>query len=191
MKHKRSLLAVILVVILLTSAVSGTIAYLKTSTSTVTNQFEPTEVTSEIVEAEWSANGREKSSVVVKNTGTTSAYIRAAVVGNWCNAEGQIVEPWSETITLGTDWFKLNGYYYYKNVVPIGGSTSNLLGESIKTETRADGTHLVVTVVQQAIQAEGVSSNGKHPVEEMWGVTVNTNSMSDYSDDTISAASGN
>ena len=189
MKHKKSLLTIILVAILLTSAVSGTIAYLKTSTGTVTNQFNPTEVTSEIVEEGWSDNGTQKSSVVVKNTGSTSAYIRAAVVGNWCNGAGEIVEPWNGTITPSENWSNgSDGYYYYTKVVPVGQTTTNLLSSPITTETRTDGTHLVVTVVQQAIQAEGMGSDGKNPVEQMWGVTVNDNGTSNnYSDDTIGA----
>ena len=174
MKQKRSLMAVILVIILLTFAVSGTIAYLKTNTGTVTNTFTPTKVDTEIVEGfVEGTNETVKSSIKVVNSNAADAipvYVRVAVVGNWYNEQGEIVSPWTlPESSLNKDaWTKIGDYYYHKNPVAVGGYTANLLGNGAtiaKTDTNHPNLHLEVTVIQQAIQAEPASA-----VAEAWKV---------------------
>lgn len=168
MKHKKSLLAAILVVILLASAVSGTIAYLKASTQKVVNKFTPAKVDTKIEESFTNGN---KSSITVKNSSDSDAipaYVRVAIVGNWCDEEGKVVEAWNEDITIDeTAWEKhADGFYYYKKKLPVGSETENLLKVAIaSTDDAHPGLHLEVTVMQQAIQSEP-----KTAVTEKWGV---------------------
>ena len=169
MKHKKSLLTVILVVILLTSAVSGTIAYLKTSTGTVTNTFQPSKVDTKIVEG-FDQNGNKNSIVIANKADSTSAFVRVAIVGNWCDSNGNIVEPWNGSLTLGADWNQSGDYYYYTKALAAGESTGNLLGAAISAEHLTnDNLSLEITVMQQAIQSEPLSA-----VSQKWGVTPTT-----------------
>ena len=83
-RSKRILLLVALVMIL-TAAIGGTIAYIVTSTSAVENTFTPAEVKTEINET---FDGTVKSDVSVANTGEVAAYIRAAIVVSWKTTTG-------------------------------------------------------------------------------------------------------
>ena len=181
MKHRKSLLAAILVVILLTSTVSGTIAYLKTQTGTVTNTFKPTQVDTEVQET---IAGNEKTFIGVtnpQNDKSIPAYVRIAIAGNWCDDQGNIVKEWHPTFNYNdSDWVKAEvvegelAYYYYKYILEVGDTTENLLGEGesismVSAEIGYEGLHLEVTVMQQAIQAEPASA-----VESVWPVQVGT-----------------
>jgi len=164
-KNNKSILALTLAALLLTVAVSGTLAYLVDVTPEVKNTFTPARVTCDVVET--FANN-VKSSVMIKNTGTTSAYIRAMVVANWCDADGNIVEPFDVSSYLANgqnNWVKSGNYYYYQNVVAADGLTGELLVNPIKQGTPPAGAdHLVVTIVCQAVQSEP-----KTAVTQAWG----------------------
>ena len=85
-----------------------------------------------------------KSNVVIKNTGKSTGYVRAAIVGWWKNTAGNIVAPWNdlpgETCTYGkyslpgqwsSYWKKgADGFFYYhKTLLPgkqLGGDGENL-----------------------------------------------------------------
>lgn len=149
-------LTAILVVILLTFAVSGTIAWLQDSTEKVENVFTPTKVETDIDEPGWEDGNTVKSEVVVKNTGSIPVYVRVAVIGNWVK-DGKIVESWSVGDNIASDWIQIGDYYYYKNQLENGATTANLLKNSITASPREDGAHLEVTVVHQSIQAEPTS----------------------------------
>lgn len=171
MKHKKSLLTVILMVILLTSAVSGTIAYLKTNTGTVTNVFQPSKVDTEITE-NFNQTGNKNSIVIKNKADSTSAFVRVAIVGNWCDSDGRIVEQWRvpDDLTLGTEWKKSGDYYYYTKALAAGGSTTNLLGTELHaTHLTNSDLRLEITVMQQAIQSEPLSA-----VEQKWGLNPTT-----------------
>lgn len=156
----KTILTLAALALLLTFTVSGTLAYIATNTEAVQNVFEPVEVQTSITE---SFNREVKSSVVVNNTGDIPVFIRVAVIGNWCNDAGEIVEPWNESFTLGDGWSKRDEYYYYDSAVEAGSATNDLLGSDI-VATANNGLHLEVTVMQQAIQAEPTSA-----VEGVWG----------------------
>lgn len=167
MKHKKGLLTVILIVVLLASAVSGTIAYLKTGSDMVENTFTPSQVDTEVKETV--ADG-VKTFIGVENPQNDKsipAYVRVAITGNWCDADGNIVKAWQPGFTYNsTDWEKVaeagQDYYYYKHILNVGGTTQNLLAEGATisgTEGGPEGCHLVVTVLQQAIQAEGMGAS--------------------------------
>ena len=159
--HRRKLnkyfLVTLSLVLLLGVAGGATLAYIVAAGGTVENSF---------------ISGEVKCSVgddyAVTNDGNADAYIRTAVVINWENAEGQIngTAPKAGTnYTLSVDetnWeLGEDGFYYYKTVVTFDGATekttpvvtiSNVTGNP-------EGFELVVEVLAEAIQAEGMGED--------------------------------
>lgn len=159
MKHlnrKKTVLLLAMVVLILAGAVGGTLAYIVTSSGPVQNTFTPAHVTCAVVE---DFDKQTKENVTIRNTGNTSAYIRAAVVGNWVK-DGKIVAPWADDIIYSqSGWVQGNdGYYYYQREVAAGQVTSNLFDSYKPDPAPVDGAHLEMTIVCQAVQAEGLGS---------------------------------
>ncbi len=164
-KTMSKLATIILVVsIVLTVAVGGTIAYIVTSTDSVENTFTPGKVSCEVVET---ISGGSKTSVTVKNTGNTKAYIRCAVIANTIDGNGNVTGAADVSSALcGSGWsFGSDGFYYYSSAIDPNSSTGELLRSSI------DLTGIQVTILADAIQAEGEDANGKTPAEDAWGIT--------------------
>lgn len=109
-------------VLVLSAAIGGTLAWLIDKTDKVNNQFTPSEVTTKVEET---FNGNVKSNVKIKNTGDTEAYIRAAVVVTWQDASGNISHKkpvagtdYNITFPENSGWeLAADGYYYYKQPV--------------------------------------------------------------------------
>ena len=112
MRNKKFLLGAVLVVLLLTFAVGGTLAYLVTQTDPVVNTFTPADVSTEIKET---FVNNVKSSITVENKGDIPVYVRVALVGNWCDSDGNVVEPWNDSVDINnSDWIEGSyGYFYY------------------------------------------------------------------------------
>lgn len=160
----KSILLLALVVAVLMGTVGGTVAYLATSTGSVTNTFTPAEVTTKIEEG---FEGTVKSNVKITNTGDIPVYVRAKVVGNWCDEKGNIVAPWTDDINYNkTAWKKVGDYWYHKGAVSVGSSTANLFDSySYSSDAIPTGAHhLVLDVLHQSIQAEPDDA-----VKNMWG----------------------
>lgn len=164
--NRKSMLVIACIVLVLTVTVGGTLAYLITSSGPVTNTFTPARVTCAVIEnGKTSGNlteynvGTTKSDVVIKNTGTTAAYIRAAVAANWVDASNNIVAPVKGfTFTSESGWSESNGFYYYANPVDPDKTTSELITSysvSNAGEKPANADHLEITVICQAIQSAG------------------------------------
>lgn len=162
--NKKSAALLIAVAVLLLATVGGTLAYLIDRTDELTNTFTPTKVDTEIDEE---FDGSTKSQIIISNASDSiKVYVRVALVGNWVDAEGNIVRPWTPkaNMKLGSDWVKhTDGFYYYTSPVTPGGSTSNLLGENITDTDPKTGETLELTVIQQAVQAEPSTV-----VDEVW-----------------------
>lgn len=117
---------------------------------------------------------KKKSDLVIKNTGTATAYMRVAVVGNWYTDE-ESIDPSKNPVAItpcpelaakvdaavaayGSNWFKVGDYYYYKYQVD-GGVTikpeNTLFGTlDLSSLTRPyTSCHLEVTVAVQAVRA--------------------------------------
>ena len=160
------------VVVLLVGVAGGSLAYLFTNSDPVTNTFLPAHVDSIPVE---SFSNNVKENIGAKNTSNIPAFLRATISYHWENAAGQILaETPSVTIdeTLGETigWFKVGEIYYYKNVVPADTAVSTYFISSISVNgTAPEGYHLVVDVLTEAIQAEGVDADGTMPVVKAWG----------------------
>lgn len=173
--HKKGLTIAVLVALLLTFTVSGTIAFLTDKTNPVQNVFTPTKVDTEIVET---IKDNAKTSITVYNKpaseGCVDAYVRVAVVGNWCDANGKIAKPWalSENDINKAAWTKRGDYYYYNSVLKTKTPTANLLADGVtiaKSSSKPgyENLHLVVTVMQQAVQAEGMGANSAQEAFKM------------------------
>jgi len=171
---KRKTVLVVSLVLILTMSIGATIAWLVDTTDPKVNAFTPGFVPPEIDEG---FDGDVKEDVTVTNTGNVSAYIRAAIVATWQDDQGNIApkapvlgEDYSMTLASGTNWSEkqTDGYYYYKLPVAAGGTTGILIDEA-KPLVPYDDYHLVIEIMTQTIQSEGVNSEGKTPVELAWG----------------------
>lgn len=146
---------IISVVLILTLAVGGTIAFLSTKTDPVVNTFNPSQVTCSVVE---DFDGKTKTNVNVENTGDIPAFIRVKLVAYRTNDQGQHIGGTASlpAFTLGTGWVKCGDYYYYTYPVAPGATPADSLAEVIKlTEnyTDVDGGHQSIDVIAEAIQA--------------------------------------
>ena len=95
--HTRSMLVLVSLVLICTTVIGATLAYLITNTGDVKNVFTPSQVTSQVNE---DFDGTEKKDVTIQNTGDIGAYIRADIIVNWMKIEtGEDGEE--ETYILG------------------------------------------------------------------------------------------
>lgn len=158
-------------------AAGGTVAWLSASTGTVTNEFEPGEVTTDIVE---SFDGGAKRDVEIKNTGNVPVYVRAKVIVNWTDAAGNVVASVpgnysyevegasGEAASLDdlkpvSGWAKgRDGFWYYTTALAEkgaeGDATTALIGSiASKATGLAQGESpeyfLSVDVLSEAVQA--------------------------------------
>lgn len=168
MKTKKPV-ALVALLLLLCCTVAGTLAYLVTSTNSVTNTFTPAHVSTAVDET--FENG-VKSDVKIQNTGDIPAYIRAAVIINWADANGNVsatpVKTTDYTIKWTKEgWVEHGGYYYYTAPVAVGALTGQLFTgcELAKGVTPPEGYSLQVTIL-----ADGIQSEPADAVIQAWGV---------------------
>lgn len=166
--NKKGMTALMALVLILCCGVGGTLAWLVTTSGPVENTFTPGYVTTTIKE---SFDGTTKSNVTVTNTGNVPAYIRAAIVVNWLDKDGNV---YAETPVKGTDYtWDLNtgegsgewtpgsdGFYYYNDIVGFK-APNNVTGNLINSLSKKDGVtppsgyDLQVTILAEGLQAEG------------------------------------
>ena len=163
---KRSLAALIALVLIICVAVGGTIAYIVTQTDKVENKFTPADVQIAIKEE---FDGADKSSITVQNVQddkNVPCYIRVKLVSNMQDKDGNVIGSAAiNAFEPNDNWFKgADGCYYYKDVVNVGASTANLLADDSKI-TLANGQ--VVEVL-----AEGIQATPETAVTSAWPVTV-------------------
>lgn len=161
-KTMRILLCVCLVLAL---ACGGVYAWLTSGTHTVTGTVTPAAVSTAVL-------GHETGEpVCVQNTGSVTAYIRAVVVVNLLDAQGnvsaRIPEPGVDyTITYASDgWVRGgDGYYYYTHPVAPGAHTENLISacEALRSDCG----------VQVQVLAEGIQGVPAAAAAQAWGATV-------------------
>lgn len=181
MSKRKRIIALLVGVILLTGT-AGTLAWLSV-TGVLVNQFGIGSVTPSVQET---LNGKVKSDVKAKNTGTAPAYIRAAVDIYWQDQDGARLwdepkeEPkgeadyeiaWSVADASGANsaynWVKASdGFYYWTSPVAPGAETGVLINRV--TELKAtEGRNLVVDISTQAVQA-----TPDEAVHDAWGCSV-------------------
>lgn len=179
---KRKRIIALLVGVILLAGTAGTLAWLSV-TGVLVNKFGIGSVTPSVQET---LNGKVKSDVKAKNTGTAPAYIRAAVDIYWQDGNGARLweepkeEPkgeadyeiaWSVADASGANsaynWVKASdGFYYWTSPVAPGAETGVLINRV--TELKAtEGRNLVVDISTQAVQA-----TPDEAVHDAWGCSV-------------------
>ena len=169
--NKKVILLAVSLVLILSAAIGGTVAYLIDQTGSITNTFTPVKVTPEVTE---DFDKKVKNNVQITNTGDIPAYIRVKVVVTWKDAQDNVygaapVLGTDYTWTSGSDkWFLKDGFYYYSEPVAAKGTTGVLFTACQPVADRApEGYSLSVDIHAQAIQAEPAAA-----VQDAWGVTV-------------------
>ena len=159
----RTAVLLIAVLLLITTAVGSTAAFLVTKTEPVEEAFAYAQISCQVT--------RSGNALGVQNTGTAQAYIRASYAVNWLDGEGIIAavtpEGYSCDLEKGIQWEEGgDGYFYYPAPVDPGGETPSLLTCSVLCPENPKYT-LSVEVVAEAIQSDPAEA-----AEEAWGVTV-------------------
>lgn len=163
----RTAVLLIAVLLLITTAVGSTAAFLVTKTKPVVEAFAYAQVSCQVTDT-----------MGVKNTGTAQAYIRASYAVNWLDGEENIVAavPEDYSCDLAENpqgaWVEGgDGYFYYPDPVDPGDETPSLLTCSVSYPENPKYT-LSVEVVAEAIQ-----SNPAEAAEDAWGVTVSNGEL--------------
>ena len=158
----RTAVLLIAVLLLITTAVGSTAAFLVTKTEPVEEDFAYAQVSCQVTDA-----------LAVQNTGTAPAYIRASYAVNWLDVNGNIAAAAPEDYSCGLvedpqdAWVEgRDGYFYYPDPVDPGGETPSLLTCSVLRPENPEYT-LSVEVVAEAIQSDPAEA-----AEDAWGVTV-------------------
>lgn len=156
----RTAVLLIAVLLLISTAVGSTAAFLVTKTGPVVENFAYAQFSCQVTDT-----------LAVQNTGTAQAYIRASYAVNWLDREENIVaavpEDYSCDLAENPQWEKGgDGYFYYPDPVDPGGETPSLLTCSVLCPEEPAYT-LSVEVVAEAIQ-----STPAEAAEDAWGVTV-------------------
>ena len=171
-RMNRAAVLLIAAILLISTAVGSTVAFLIDKTDPVTNTFEYASVSCEVTEE---FDQSTEKNVQVTNTGTTDAYIRAAYVVNWVDTQGNIAasvpEGYSYTLTESTDsWTKgTDGFFYYTSPVAPGASTAGSLPTCEVTCPENPEYTLSVEILAEAIQ-----STPENAVTNAWNVTVSS-----------------
>ena len=156
-------------------AVGGTLAFLIAQAGPVVNTFQPSKVATEVEET---LVGNTKTDVKIKNTGDTNAYIRAAVVVTWKDADGNVcgqapVAGTDYNIVFATDtgWTKsADGFYYYTTPVVSKGETGILITSCSPVADKApEGYSLDVMIL-----GSGIQSVPTDVVTQVWGSGVSS-----------------
>ena len=177
-KQSLAIKLVICLILLLMISVGGTIAFVVTHTSEIRNTFTESVVKCEVDET---FKNNVKSNVSIKNTGDTTAYIRAFVNVTWMNESGQVasVSPKENTdyeiIYSTSGWIKgSDGYWYYSLPVQPNDKTAVLINscQLLETASAPYGYYLSVEIVCSAIQSTPVSV-----VRDIWHVQLRENEI--------------
>lgn len=150
-KTKRCALPLILALLVLSIGVGSTLAYIIAQTDDVANAFIPGEVKCAV-----------NDDLTIKNTSNVKAYIRAMVVINWMDSEGNVYgTPPVCAVTTNPGWSydSVTGIYYYGGevepnaTVPAPASISEV-GANPDSSVYS----LQIEVVAEAIQSEGMGA---------------------------------
>ena len=147
---KRIALPLALILLITIGSVGGTLAYILDNTGTVENTFTPARVSCEVNE-----------NLTVKSTSNVKAYLRAMVIVNWMDSNGNILgQTPNYTATTNSGWTLEDGIYYYKSPVDPNEVTTAAPAKVTCNEAAPEaGYKLTVQVVAEAIQAEGMGDD--------------------------------
>ena len=163
---KKPLTLFVALVLLLTLAVGGSLAWL-VSDDHVTNSMEPGKVPIQINET---VSNNLKSDVTVTNTGNIQAFIRVAIIANAVDEKGNVTVGEKPNFTVSTAWTEIDNYYYYNGIVEPNGTTDPLFTDKVGF----DGGE--INILAESIQVLGGKSGDGNASLDAWGVV--------YSNDT-------
>lgn len=152
-------LTFVVAILLIVGGIGTTLAYLIDQSGPVTNIFTPSEITTEIYEE----NGETKDEVKIVNTGDTPAYIKAAVIVTWKDADGNVYgkapkfgEDYTWELSSDGSWFEAGGYYYHKTEVAANGGETSVLFTECKPidENTPEGYSLSVEIIASGVQTK-------------------------------------
>ena len=165
----RTAVLLIAVLLLITTAVGSTAAFLVTKPEPVEEAFAYAQVSCQVTQS--------GNALAVQNTGTAQAYIRASYAVNWrLDGEESIAAAVPEGYSYGLiedpqgAWVDGgDGYFYYPYPVDPGDETPSLLTCSVSRPEEPEYT-LSVEVVAEAIQSVPEAA-----VKAAWGLSIDTN----------------
>lgn len=166
--HRRlgkSITLLVFLLLIVCGAADGTLAFLTDTGERAENVFTPSVVTTSVEET---LTGTTKTDVKIRNTGSTEAYIRVAVVVTWQDKDGNV---YGEAPVAGTDYditFNLNsgwkmssdGFYYWTTPVksaeesPNDCSTGVLITSCSPKAIAPEGYYLNVEILGSGIQSK-------------------------------------
>lgn len=172
---RKKIILLALLISVITLSAGATLAHIFIQTKAAANTFTPAEVSCDVDEE---FNGSIKTDVKIQNTGSTDAYIRAAIIVTWIDENNNVyaqkpVNDRDYTIKfsdeLNSNWLiDKNGFYYCKTPIAPNSETPQLISEcKVIDGTEPEGYRLSVEIVASAIQSVPSSV-----VQEQWGVTV-------------------
>jgi len=184
LSRKTLVISAVTLCLLLTAGVAVLAAYfLKDTTTNAINTLAIPQVSCDVVETfDTSAATADivKEDVRLRNTGNIPAYLRAKLIINWVNDDGEVIlmpgagysyeitGPASEgASTFGNsdlDWELDGDYWYYEKVVAPGQATTDLIETIRQTLPASADCHLRVTILSEAIQAVPATARA-----EAWG----------------------
>ena len=177
--HKRGLVRRLLVpvlavlVFLVALSAAGAFASLIDSTSRVTYTLKPA-----------AAGCTVRKNYSVSNNGDIPVVVRAKVIVNWVDAEGNVVvnaEGGKYTVKTNENWTHLveksgdrkditDGCWYYNGVLSEGSASAPLLDDITVKESPANAKRLEVKLLVEALQAEGETADGTPAPKSAWNV---------------------
>ncbi len=172
-------------VLAIAAVIGATAAFLVVHSAEIANIFNPSEVTC-VVEEDITTTPGTKKDVKIENTGDIAAYIRAAVVVTWQDANGNVYgqKPKAETdytiefnTGAGSKWvLAADGFYYYTSEVAAGDTTATLINSCAPVADKSPESSYSLNV---EIVASAIQSKPDRVVEEAWSndkVTITANS---------------
>ena len=179
-KNKRLLILAIIALFL--CAVIVSVAYMFKNTNLFVNTLEHSVVQCAVVENFDQGTG-VKSSVMLRNTGNIDEFLRVRLISYWVDAEGNVLGKPSVMPAVNYDeanWIKADDdTYYYKYSVTPNELSAELLISPVQLATdvysSGDGTQTVYQVLE--VIPEAIQSKPAGAAHDMWGVTVNGNSI--------------
>lgn len=168
----------ILALILIGAASFGAVQAWNTHTATQVNQLESRTVSATIQEdfpdKTVTAGATKTKAVTVKNTGTAAAFVRVCVAEYWTTDKEQLIGATGVTKNWSTAWnddFTLyDGWYYYKKVLPAGGSVQVLDSVTFPASV-PDGASYHLDFQVETVQVSSDSAVNKDATKTLFGRT--------------------
>ena len=148
---KKAVAFLVLTLVLAVAAVGSTLAYIIVKTNSLENQFTPPNVDIVIV-----GDGIENTGDVIENTGDVPVYVRAAIVMNWVDENGNILStaPVLDDMTFNEGWVRgSDGFYYYTSALHPNEEANELIKNAKAPTNVPAGYKLRIQVLASAIQA--------------------------------------